>query len=412
VLLALAATTAGAISARDLSGRIRIDGFTGDFAADEAVFGFNPASSSLEEATDDSRWGVNNDLNQIRVTWDSQYLYLGVEGRIWDNNMVLLLDTVPGRGISSMTQLNSWRRNFDFDVQGGFQPDLFAATWDGNTSPRLIVQLTGNQVDDQRVGPTFDAVATFQQGNPDRAMEFRIPWRTVFLAGAGLGTRDTLIAGISDTLRRLPLGVRAIRLCGVVTAGGDGTGGPDSAPDNLRGHSDNSGDLVFLDNFASIELDRNDDTGLGAGGPDGVADWGVSPQSRVSFRFRPPIVALRFAVDRVELSRPAFSPSRGEKVNFRIELDQRLDPNDPVNQVRNYNLSSTVYDMNGRLVRTLYTGQTRAAVTPAGASPWVAGDEWDGRDQRGQLVTPGIYVIRSVIEPNLSRALRSVVVVR
>ncbi len=409
-----AAFPAHATTARDLSSRMRIDGFTSEFADDEKVFGFNPAASAAEEASDDSRWGVNNDISQIRISWDARYLYLAGEAKIWDNNLILLIDSVPGRGLTTMTTLNSWKRNFDFDTTGtaqgeGFAPDLFAATWDGNAAPRLIVQQAGNQVDDEQVGPFFNAAATFLQGNSDRAMEVRIPWRSVFLGQVGLGTRDTFmtVAGVADTFRLFPRGTK-LKLCAAVTAGSDGTGGPDSAPDNLRGHTDNSSDLVFIDNYAIIDLDRNDDTGLGRGGPDGVADWGVSPESRVSFRFRPPVTALRFAMRNVQVDRPAFSPERNERVRFSVELDKQLDPTDLVNQVRRFNLTAGVYDLRGRQVRSLYTGQTRFALNPTDAQA----DSWDGRDDRGRIVPPGIYVIRTVIEPNLSRSLRSVVVVR
>ena len=201
----------------------------------------------------------------------------------------------------------------------------------------------------------------------------------------------------------------------------DGTGGPDSAPDNLRGHTDNSGDLVFIDNWAILDLDRNNDTGLNGGrpGPDGVADWDVSPKSRITFRFQPPVVALRFAADQVQVDRPAFSPDRGEQVNFSVVLDKKLSPDDPIAKVRQYNLTANVYDMRGRFIRAIYQGQTRNAVRgQAGDSFWNAAtntdtrDLWDGRDERGRIVPPGVYVIRTVIEPNLSRALRSVVVVR
>ena len=37
---------------------------------------------------------------------------------------------------------------------------------------------------------------------------------------------------------------------------------------------------------------------------------------------------------------------------------------------------------------------------------------WDGRDQNGELVPPGIYIMRLVLEPNVSRLTRPVVVVR
>ncbi len=414
LLAALCAAPAAAVTARDLSPRIRVDGFTNDFTDDEKIFGFNSAANAPEEATDDSRWGVNDDLNQIRITWDAENLYIAGEGRIWDNNMVLLLDTVAERGLASMTALNSWRRNFVFDTTGaalgeGFSPDLFAATWDGNPAPRLVVQLNGNQVDDEQVGQYFNAAATFLQGNTGRAMELAIPWSSVFVAQAGVGTRDTtvFVGGEEQAIHRFPPGTK-IRIVGVVTAGADGTGGPDSAPDNLRGHTDNSGDQVFLDNWAIVDLDRNDDTGLGAGGPDGVADWNVAPESRITFRYRPPVVALRFSLADVRFDRPAFAPDRGERLGFRVDLQPPLDPTDPVDQQRKFNLTANVFDLRGRFVRNLYVSQARFALESHDATA----DVWDGRDEKGELVPPGIYVLRTVIEPNLSRATRSFVVVR
>lgn len=414
LLAAFLASPALAVTARDLSARIRIDGFTNDFTEDESVFGVNAEASALEEATDDSRWGVNNDINQIRITWDAENLYLAGEGRTWNNNMVILIDAVPERGLESMTALNSWRRNFVFDTTGaasglGFAPDFFAATWDGNATPRLIVQLNGNQVDDEISGQYFTSAATLLQGNTGRAMELAIPWSSVFLVQAGLGTRDTTIflGGEEQRIRRFPPGAK-LRICGVVTAGGDGTGGPDSAPDNLRGHTDNSGDQVFIDNWAIVEIDRNDDTGLGAGQPDGVADWGVAPRSRVSFRYRPPVVALRFALTDVTLDRPAFAPDRGERLRFRMAFEPPLDSANPVDQQRKVNLTANVFDLRGRFVRNLYISQQRFALDAASTDF----DTWDGRDERGERVPPGVYVLRTVIEPNLSRATRSFVVVR
>jgi hypothetical protein len=240
-------------------------------------------------------------------------------------------------------------------------------------------------------------------------MELAIPWSSVFLAQAGVGTRDTVIfvGGEEQRIRRFPPGTR-LKIAGVVTAGADGTGGPDSAPDNLRGHTDNSGDQVFLDNYAIVEIDRNDDTGLGAGQPDGVADWGVLPESRVTFRYRPPVVALRFSLLDLVLDRPAFAPDRGEKVRFKIALDPPLDPTNLVDQQRKVNLTANLFDLRGRFVRNLYIAQQRFALQAEDP----AFDVWDGRDESGDLVPPGIYVLRTVIEPNLSRATRSLVVVR
>jgi len=103
VLCGFAASPVFARTARDLSSRIRIDGYTTEWADSEWVFGYNPRAQAAEEASDDSKWGVNDDVNQIRITWDARFLYLAVEGRIWDNNVILWIDSVPREGLDKMT---------------------------------------------------------------------------------------------------------------------------------------------------------------------------------------------------------------------------------------------------------------------------------------------------------------------
>lgn len=425
VLFALALGLVGSVSpadgrtARDLSARMRVDGYASEFlSGDEEIFGLNPAGVA-EEARDDSKW-QNNEVYQIRITWDAANLYVAVEGKIWGNNLVLLFDSMPGRGLSSMTDLNSWKRNVDFDTFGRFpgdefMPDVFAGTWDTNTQgPRFLTQVSGNQVDDQVVGEEFSGAATFDGGNDGRAMELAIPWRNVFAALGGGGTRDipVVIDGVPDTLPGLPVGVRSIKVAAFVTAGWDGSGGPDSAPDNLRGHTDQGGDKIVLDNYASIELDRNDDTGLGLGGPDGVPDWDVSPRERVTFRYQPPITAVRFSIGDLSLDRPAFRPDLGDGMRFFVRLDPPLDPDEPIDLARRAVFSANVYDASGRWVRNLFLNKNVQAINASEELNASGLARWDGRDETGRRVEPGIYILRVTIEPNLDRATRALVVVR
>lgn len=409
---------AAARTARNLDARMRVDGYSSDFVpGDEEVFGLT-VSGVPQEARDDSKW-QNNEVHQVHITWDAQYLYVAVDGKIWGNNMVLLFDTMPNRGLSDMTALNSWRRNVNFDTFGRypgdeFMPDVFGATWDTNTNPRLLTHLSGNQVDDQLVGPEFRAVATFDQGNDNRSMEFAIPWRNVFAGLGGGGTRDTVVTvgGVTDTLRRMPLGVRSIKLAVFVTGSWDGSGGPDSAPDNLRGHTDDGNANVILDNYATIELDRGDDTGMGFGGPDGIPDWDVSPSERVTFRYAPPITAVRFSIGDITLDRPAFKPDLGDGVRFLVRLDPPLDPNEPIDVARRAIFSANVYDASGRWVRNLFLNENVQAIRASEALNETGLARWDGRDANGRVVDPGIYILRVTIEPNLDRATRALVVAR
>jgi hypothetical protein len=400
---------------------MRIDGYSSDFVSvDEDVFGFS-AAGLPQEARDDSKW-QNNEVYQIHLTWDAQNLYAAVDGKIWGNNIVLFFDSMPNEGLGSMADLNSWKRNVTFDTFARFpgdefMPDVFGATWDTNTEPRLITSISGNQVDDHRVGAEFRSVASFDQGNDGRSMELAIPWRNVFagLAGPGRsGVRDTFltVGGISDTLRRLPPGVRSIKVAAFVTANWDGGGGPDSAPDNLRGHKDDGNENVVLDNYAIVELDRNDDTGMGAGGPDGIADWDVSPGERIRFRYEPPITAMRFSIRDLRLDRPAFKPDRGDGVRFSVRLDPPLNPSEPIDVARRATFTANIYDASGGWVRNLFLNENVQAMHADEELNASGRARWDGRDEAGRIVPPGIYILRLVLEPNLDRATRALVVVR
>ena len=261
-LLGLLASSALAVTGRDLSDRIVIDGITDEWELDESLFQTNEETGGLEESLSDSEWGFNNDLNQIRITWDARFLYVGVNAIIYDNNVVILFDTADG-GMQEMTNLNSWRRNFVFQ---GIQPDLFLATWDGNTLPQVWGFVGRNQVSQT---DSVQTVASFSQGNQNRAMEAAIPWR--FVLGGDVET-EPLPGGDSTVV--LPEGLESIRVVGVVTAGGDGTGGPDSAPDNLSGHTIDSSVQVTLDNWVEIVIDEDRDQRV---------DFGANVKSRTSF---------------------------------------------------------------------------------------------------------------------------------
>jgi hypothetical protein len=395
---------AGATTAPSLAGRIFIDGFPTEYEPDEALFGIAPGNVD-EESDFDSAWGPDNDLNQIHVTWDRDSIYVSAEGVIWNNNMIVLFDVVPDRGLSSMRGISAWSRNFRFSDD--FRPDLFIATWDGNTSPRLILHQGGANVTDNQVGLLFRAAATFSTSQRGRAMEFAIPWNTFFLGTEGLGVTRTFVPSLNDTVNVFTPGAN-FKVAGVITTGQDHLGGPDSAPDNTRGHVNDSSQEVLIDNYAQVALDELDDTGLGAGGPDGVADWGVSPDSQVTFKFQPPVIPVRLEVVDLSFDRPAFAPDRGEVTRLRFGVDPPPDPNDLLSGSRTLNVSANVYDAYGRFVRNLFLNQTRTAAAPVDSTT----DLWDGRDEQGALVPGGAYVIRVVVEPNVGRATRPVVVVR
>jgi len=295
---------------------------------------------------------------------------------------------------------------------GGFVPDLFAATWDKNLTPHLVLDKRqgAGQVDDELSGTYFTSSASFDQGNIGRSMEIAIPWSSVYLAQTGgPGVRDTtlILDGQPVTVPKIPRGA-VLKIAAAVTTGADGFGGPDVAPDPSADLSNESGVPVNVDNWATVSLDEDDNSG-GSGGPDGLPDWNVTPKARIGFRYPPPIFGTRnclkndFAMDR-----PAFRPDLSEKLHFQVQLDPVPDPADVLNALRRVTVTANVFDSRGRFVRNLYIAQSRPVL--ATTNPQF--DVWDGRDDRGELVRPGVYMVRLVIEPNVCRATRAVVVVR
>lgn len=362
-------------TAPDLSARLIVDGIAEEFTAGEGIFGTTD-NGVPEEDVDDSLWGPFNDINQIHVTWDAQNLYIAGTGFIWNNNMILLLDLTgeepDATGMSRMTELNSWRRNFTFSED--FTPDLFFATWDGNSTPQVWTSVAGQpDVVVQVPNGSFPAVATFTQNTPGRAMETAIPWTVVF-GGAATPVTDP---DTGASTFEVPAEMTHLRLVAVITAGPDGTGGPDSAPDNLSGHQNDSSVLVTIDNFAILPLDEDGD---------GIVDFGIEPRERIDFKVRPPFQSIRFEVREVVLDRKIVSPEEGRNLAFHVRLSPELDPTDDVRTIK---LSARVYDSLGRLIRTLYTDDRRFAGNPSN----LALDQWDGRDARGEMVPGGIYML-------------------
>ena len=391
------ATTGG-----DLSSRIVIDGLTGDaneWEADEFLFQLNdsdPAVTLDEESSSDSKWGFNNDLNQIRITWDSRFVYVAGDGIIWGNNMLILFDCRPG-GMTEMTNLNSWRRNFSFQ---GFRPDVFMATWDGNTQPQVWEVPPGsttiNNVQ-QRPIPSFETVATFQQGSQGRAMEAALPWSFFFGDEAERFFSDAY----NDTVYVIPEDITELRIVGVVTAGADGTGGPDSAPDNLSGHEVDGSLPVTLDNWVTIPLDLDGPDGK----PDGVVDLGADIRARSSFRVRPPVIGLRQEIDSIEIARPVVSPEQGGRLEFSVNLT----PDVPADEdFRSATLSAEIRNIRGELVRRLYANDVREQADLSNNPR----DVWDCRDENGVIVEGGIYLLRVVLEPASAREVKAFSVVR
>ncbi|MBN2169764.1 MAG: hypothetical protein JW819_00420 [Candidatus Krumholzibacteriota bacterium] len=351
--LALIAGPASATSATNRD--ILIDGDSSDFAADETVF--HPS----EELAFDSWWGENNDINQLHVSWDSLNIYVAVDGRCWDNNIMLFLDSDPLGGIEDADRLNSWRRKLFFF---GHRPDSFFGTWDNNTDPQYWRLRAGasSQVDQVTVDGTYiKAKATFSQGRPGASMEVALAWASLYPSAVG-----TVPAGAE------------VALVAVLVTGADGLSGPDCAPNNTIGMPANSGDQAFINNFAILAVDRD---------LDGKPDLGVAPAGRTGDAFgdEPPLrfvwapdapqVQLKFL--QMEALRRAFSPD-GDGIEDQAEVRFRLSTDAPV--------TVRVYDPLGRRVRhceQFLAGANKDYLLT-----------WDGRDDSDRPVAAGVYLMR------------------
>ena len=93
----------------------------------------------------------------------------------------------------------------------------------------------------------------------------------------------------------------------------------------------------------------------------------------------------------VRFSAPAFTPN-GDGANDELVLDYiLLKATDPVD------VRVTVHNLAGSLVHTAYRSQDLSGPNTV---------RWDGRDGQGQMVPPGLYVLRLVAETDAGETAR------
>ena len=314
----------------DLSSRIIIDGYSNDFSFDEEVV------NEIHESSSDSYWGEYNDVKGIKVTWDNTFLYLAVDACSWDNNVMLFIDVYDHYGIEDMSEVNAWQRSFKFY---NINPDYFVGTWDTNDSPQFWKVQEGGALQLEWI-QNIETFSTFNTGSINRSMEMKIPWTDL-------------------QVNQEP--IRSIKLLSLITSGDDFSGSPDCAPDNLGGMSNNSSQMVVLDNYVNILIDADSN---------GEPDLGILPQERTTFYKTPPFSPLPLLVENVLFENgKVFSPSSGEKVYFELETN------------RGSEFDVKIFDLNGEFVD--FSDDEIQTLS------W----SWDGRNQRGEIVPFGVYIL-------------------
>ena len=323
------------ITNEDLTARIIIDGNSSDFTSDEEIL--SNSDGELLESPRDSYWGENNDIRQIKATWDEKYFYVAVDACSWDNNVMLFIDIHNDYGISDMSNLNAWARSFKFY---NINPDFFVGTWDTNNSPQFWSVREGGSMQAD-LDQSIESFASFNTGELDKSMEVKIPWTVLKGSGQNITT---------------------IKLVSVITGGGEYTSSPDSAPDNLGGMTNNASQTVVIDNYAEIEVDSDED---------GYPDMGVNPQSKRSFFKQPPFESLDLKIqDVVFQNGKTFSPYQLEVIEFSLETNRSIE------------FRVKVFDLNGRYI-------TDAEKEDSASNQW----KWNGKNNSGVVVPFGVYIL-------------------
>ena len=334
-------------SSADLSSRFVIDGYSNEFTEDENIL--TDSLGNLLELPNDSRWGEYNDVRQINVTWDENNLYVAVDACSWDNNVILFLDIYDDYGVQDMQELNTWKRAFKFY---NLNPDFFLATWDTNNNPQFWKMREGSSLLADEI--SVEDFSTIDTGNLDRSMEAAIPWETLFYnENRSMGN------------------YHAIKFLALITSKTDNTSGPDCAPDNLGGMTEQADQMVVLDNYVKITVDEDED---------GLPDMGAMPNRRTSYFKTPPFKAQPLEVEKISFENgKVFAPLKGDILHFQMETNRAS-----IFEVE-------IFDAKGKK-----TGMAKYSEIQdiEGVQKW----EWDGRDNNGKFVPFGIYLLRFVAE--------------
>ncbi len=219
----------------------------------------------------DSTWNsAYNEIYNLYVYWDSNYIYIGVSGKIESTNSFLLyIDTPWKDGATSLATVTAWDRNVVFEG-GLFEADFQYGNYgmnSGNTYNKFY-----------RVYPdatTEEIVAGFAASSSSYSeypgWEIQISWGTLF----------------GNTTTTVPKGAY-IKICAVLAPGSDDeNAGGDSLPNNINA------ELPVMDNFVVAVIDSDYD-----GMPDDPSSYDItdSPPVVYSYSFDPPAVYSGFNI--------------------------------------------------------------------------------------------------------------------
>jgi hypothetical protein len=353
LLVLMSPATCPGVTAPDLSTRIRIDGRAVEYTDDEWIL---DAATVFSESDHDSRWGADNDVWRIATTWDETYLYIAIEGVFRSSALMAFLEHA-GSGVTDLISAGPIRRNIEFySIVPNAVIEADRASLDATVAAVSIVEPP------QYLSSDAYQSRFFQPTQGPGTLEIALPWSAVFP-----------VAGY-------------VRLLACVT-GGVGTGVGDAAPDPTQLLSANYQAQAYLDNSITVPVDDNHD---------GLPDTGVMPRSVVEFAFdQTAPVGHALDID-LRLEKGSFAPDASEVLRFQIGTTAAGGP------IRLY-ISCEVFSVSGERVRVLFRDQPREL--QEGVEPqW---DVWDGRNDAGDIVRGGIYVVLATSGPSPGVASRS-----
>ena len=358
VVLCALARPLSAATAHDLRHRFAVDGSTSDFLEDEWVL---DARTPFRERPGDSRWGLDNDIAAIAVSWDDYNLYAAVPVVTNAGTLMLFIDTMCG-GAPGLAASEYFRRNVEF---GGLTPNFLLRVSRSSPVP-LAAYLDCTRPMNLLEEGTFSAVY-LQDGLESGALEVAIPWEV-------LGDFERGSEGV-----RLPEAGSVLSLLAIVT-GGDGTGAGDAAPDPSVVLEDDSTRTAVVDNHVILPLDED---------RNGILDMGVSPRSAARYAISPAAgeteTSQVFEL-RIPLEEKLLSPRQEDRAFFPVVLDTR-------DYAGTVYLTVTIYSSDGRVVRKL------REEAPADFTSGQERVEWDFKDDRGGVVGGGIYIVTAAAGP-------------
>jgi len=335
--IVLLPATAPATTAVSLSGRIQLDGRLDDYASDEWILDEN---SPFSERRDDSRWGADNDVARLALTWDATWLYIAVDFTAQASGLMVMIGNGPG-GVATLEATGEFRRAIELP----FEANL------------LMLAVPGSEPRVARV----DAAHPFGLLDPATAPA---------LVARNADGRAVFEAWIPWTVLNA---TQPVRVSAVIT-GQTGGGAGDAVPDSRT--------ALSSDRWARAVIDRHAKVVADAGG-NGVPDAGVSP--RAAARIEPdtaPAAARGYADIEVVAEPAVFAPDHGDFGVFTIRS--------PAGPFASVSGRCFIHAMDGRRIRSIEIPQAGAVSTVSVA--------WDGRDDAGNICDGGMYVAAFEVE--------------